>query len=90
MIDSLKSWLGQVTTGHGVMILAGTLLSVFSGVTTLAGAAPLLIAAAIGLVWPENLALQTAGQAAAADVASIVSAYNNKGSVPSAGSKPAA
>lgn len=82
MLNSLKTWFGEVTTGHGVMILSGTLLSVLSGSMTWAGAAPLLVAGAIGLVWPENTALQAAGQAAATDVVGIVTAYNNQGATP--------
>ena len=64
------------------MVLSGTLLSVLSGGMTWAGAAPLLAAGMIGLIWPENAALQAAGQAGAADVAGIVTAYNNKGATP--------
>jgi hypothetical protein len=79
MLNLLKTWLGEVTTGHGVMIISGTLLSVLSGGMTWAGAAPLLVAGLIGLVWPENTALQTAGQAVATDVEGAVTAYNNRG-----------
>ncbi len=82
MLNSLKTWLGEVTTGHGVMIISGTLLSVLSGGMTWAGAAPLLAAGVIGLIWPENAALQAAGQAVATDVTGIVSAYNNKSATP--------
>ena len=76
MINSLKSWFGQVTTGHGLMVLDGTLLSVMSGTTTWAGAAPFLAAGVIGLVWPENTALQAAGQTVATDLLGLVTAYN--------------
>ncbi len=79
MLNSLKTWFGAVTTGHGVMILSGTILAVFSGSMTWTGAAPLLVAGVIGLIWPENTALQTAGQTVATDVTGIVTAYNNKG-----------
>jgi hypothetical protein len=48
-------------------------------------AAPLLVAGAIGLVWPENLAMQSAGQAVATDVAGIVNAYNNANNPPMPG-----
>jgi len=82
VLNSLKTWFGEVTTGHGVMVLSGTLLSVLSGGMTWAGAAPLLLAGVIGLVWPENTALQTAGQAVATDVVGVVTAYNNKGVIP--------
>lgn len=75
MSVSIKSWLGQVTTGHGMMVLAPTLLSVLSGSTTWSAAAPLLVAGAVGLAWPENTGLRSASQAAAADVANMISAY---------------
>ncbi len=78
MLNSLKAWFGEVTTGHGVMLLAGTILSVLAGGMTWAGAAPLLAAGAIGLIWPENTALQTAGQVVATDVVGAVTAYNSK------------
>jgi hypothetical protein len=77
-MNSLTTWFSQVTTGHGFMILAPTLLSVLSGQMTWSTATPLLVAGAIGVVWPENTALQSAGQATAADLASVVAAYNNK------------
>jgi hypothetical protein len=82
MLNSLTTWFGGVTTGHGVMILAGTLLSVFSGGLTWSAAAPLLTAGVIGLIWPENAPQQPAGQAAAAGVAAAVPAYNNKAAIP--------
>jgi hypothetical protein len=82
MFNSLTTWFGEVTTGHGVMVLSGALLSVLSGGLSWAGAAPLLVAGVIGLIWPENAALQTAGEAAATDVTGIVTAYNNKGATP--------
>jgi hypothetical protein len=82
MLNSLKTWFGEVTTGHGAMVLSGTLLAVLSGGMTWAGAAPLLVAGVIGLIWPENNALQAAGQAVATDVAGLVTAYNNKGATP--------
>jgi hypothetical protein len=89
MPNSLKTWFGEVTTGHGAMVLSGSLLAVFSGGMTWAGAAPLLVAGVIGLIWPENNALQTAGQTVATDVAGVVTAYNNKGVTPSSPSTTA-
>ena len=75
MNKSLKSWLGQATTGHGIMVLVPTLLAVLGGSLTWHDATPLLVAGVIGLIWPENTALQNDGQALAADVASLVSTY---------------
>ena len=87
MNNSLKSWFGQVTTGHGFMILAPTVLSVMSGTMNWTAAAPLLVAGALGLAWPENTALQAAGQTVASALADAVTAFVNRpGSVPT--SKP--
>jgi hypothetical protein len=88
--ESLKSWLGEVTTGHGVAVLASTLLAVLSGTTTWAAAAPFLLAGLIGLVWPENTALQTAAQAAATDVTGMVTAFNGEGPTPAPAAKRSA
>jgi hypothetical protein len=78
----LTAWSGQVTTGHGFMIIAGTLLSVFTGSVTWTTAAPLLVAAVVGLVWPENTALQTAARATVTDVENVVVAYNGETNPP--------
>jgi hypothetical protein len=90
MLNSLKTWFGEVTTGHGVMVLSGTILSVLSGGMTWAGAAPLLAAGVIGLIWPENTSLQTAGQAVATDLVGVVSAYDNNKSATPASPSPSA
>jgi hypothetical protein len=82
MLNSLKTWFGEVTTGHGVMVLSGTLLSVLSGAMSWTGAAPLLVAGVIGVVWPENAAPQAAGQTAATDPAGPATAYNAKDAPP--------
>jgi hypothetical protein len=73
--NSLTTWLGEVTTGHGVMIIGGTLLSVLTGAVSWAGAAPLLAAGFVGLIWPENTALQTAAQQVATDAEGAMTAY---------------
>jgi hypothetical protein len=54
MNNSLMTWLGQITTGHGVMILVPTILSMLTGTMTVATGAPLLLAGVIGLLWPET------------------------------------
>ena len=65
------------------MILAPTLATAMAGAMNWTTAAPLLVAGALGLVWPENTALQSAGQTAATDAMGIVNAFMNKpGSVP--------
>jgi hypothetical protein len=80
---SLKSWFGQVTTAHGIMVLAPTLLSVLSGTLKWSSATPLLVAGAVGLAWPENTALQASAQSAAADLANVAAALTAK-----SGTKP--
>jgi hypothetical protein len=82
MLNSLKTWAGEVTTGHGVMVLSGTLLGILSGQIPWSGAAPLMAAGVIGLIWPENAALQAAGQTVATEAAGLVTAYNNEGTTP--------
>ncbi len=76
MNNSLRTWFGQVTTGHGFMIIGGTVLSVLAGTTSWVVASPLLVAGVIGLLWPENTALRTAAQATVADVEAMMAAYN--------------
>lgn len=70
-----KTWIGQVTTGHGCMILAPTLLAVADGTMTWQTAIPLLVAGVIGLAWPENAPLKAAAQKAAVDVEGMIAAY---------------
>lgn len=74
---NLSAWIGQVTTGHGAMILGPTLLAVASGTMSWQTAIPLLVAGAIGLLWPENTALKTAAQNAATDVEALIAAYRS-------------
>jgi hypothetical protein len=75
MNSSFQTWTGQVTTGHGVMILAPTLLGIVGGSISWATAFPLLTAGLIGLLWPENTAAANAGKAFATDVEALIAAY---------------
>jgi hypothetical protein len=72
---SFSDWLGEVTTGHGAMILGPTLMAVSSGTMDWPTAVPFLAAGVIGLMWPENTALKTAAQTAATDVEALIAAY---------------
>jgi hypothetical protein len=85
---SLKHWIGQVTTGHGVMILGPTLLAVAGGTMTWETAVPLLLAGVVGLLWPENTTLKTAVQAAATDLEGVAQAYQTGQTEPTAGTPP--
>ena len=71
MNPNTKTWIGQVTTGHGFMVLAPTVLAMLSGTMTWNVAFPLLTAAIIGLVWPENTGLKDAAQTVAADLEKV-------------------
>jgi hypothetical protein len=74
---SFSEWIGEVTTGHGAMIIGPTLLAVSSGTMTWPTAVPFLVAGVVGLLWPENTALKSAAQTAAADVEALIGAYRS-------------
>lgn len=75
---SMMAWLGQVTTGHGFMILAPTVLSVLTGAMAWHTALPLVVGGVIGLAWPENTSLQANSQALAADLTGMVKDFMNR------------
>ncbi len=91
---SFSDWIGEVTTGHGAMILGPTLLAASSGTMSWPTAVPLLAAGVIGLLWPENTALKSAAQTAATDVEALIAAYRTglshgvAGDVPDAAASP--
>jgi hypothetical protein len=85
---SFSDWIGEVTTGHGAMILGPTLLAASSGTMSWPTAVPFLAAGVVGLLWPENTALKSAAQTAAADVESMISAYRAGMSHGAAGDAP--
>jgi hypothetical protein len=72
---NLNAWIGQVTTGHGAMILGPTLLAAASGTIDWQTAVPFLAAGVIGLLWPENAPAQGAARTVAADVEALITAY---------------
>ncbi|HVC63584.1 MAG TPA: hypothetical protein VND19_24860 [Acetobacteraceae bacterium] len=72
---SLGTWIGEVTTGHGAMILGPTLLAASSGTMSWPTAVPLLAAGVIGLLWPENTALERAAMTTAIDIEALIVAY---------------
>jgi hypothetical protein len=75
--SSTKIWIGQVTTGHGFMVIAPTLLATLSGTMSWRVAFPLLVAGVVGLAWPENPALKDAAQTVAADLEKVYAQYSN-------------
>jgi hypothetical protein len=74
---STKTWIGQVTTGHGFMLLASTLVAVLGGTIPWTVAFPLLVAGAVGLMWPENGPLKDAAQTVATDLEKLYAQYNS-------------
>jgi hypothetical protein len=72
---NLNTWIGQVTTGHGAMILGPTLLAVGAGTIDWQTAVPFLAAGVIGVLWPENTAMQGAARTVASDVEALLAAY---------------
>ena len=87
MKPEIRTWLGQVTTGHGIMVLVPTALAIMSGTMSWQAGLPLLMAGIVGLAWPENAPLETAVQSFATDVAAAIAAYR-AGSPSSTGSVP--
>ena len=65
------TWLGEVTTGHGVMVLVPTVLALISGTMSWSTGAPLLLAGVIGLIWPETTRQQAPSQAAVSNAEEI-------------------
>jgi hypothetical protein len=76
---TLKSWLGQVTTGIGALIGLPVVMALLTGQVTMAQAMPGIVAAVIGLIWPENKQLAGSAQTLVADaevfVPQLMSAY---------------
>ena len=72
---STKNWVGQVTTGHGFMVLAPTLLAILSGAMSWQTALPLVIAGLVGLAWPENGPLKDAAQSLTTDMEAVFARY---------------
>lgn len=71
----LSTWIGEVTTGHGAMILGPTLLAASSGTMAWSTAVPFLAAGVVGLLWPENVALKSATQTTVTNIETLVEAY---------------
>ncbi len=69
---TLKSWLGQVTTGIGALIAAPVVIALLSSQITLNQAIPGIVAAVVGLIWPENKQLAASAQALASDAEVLI------------------
>ena len=68
----VRSWLGQVTTGIGALIAAPVMIALLSSQITLNQAIPGIVAAVIGLIWPENKQLAASAQTVASDAEVLI------------------
>jgi len=95
---TFKSWLGQITTGIGALIAAPVVIALLSSQITLNQAIPGIVAAVIGLIWPENKQLAGSAQTLASDaevlIPQLLTAYRSglqhsaQAAVPPPASKP--
>lgn len=70
--NALKSWMGQVTTGIGTLIALPVVIALLAGQLTLGQAVPGIVAAVIGLIWPENKQLAGSAQTFASDAEVLI------------------
>ena len=70
--NTVRSWLGQVTTGIGALIGAPVVIALLTSQITLHQAIPGIVAAAIGLIWPENKQLAASAQTLASDAEVLI------------------
>lgn len=77
---TLKTWFGQVTTGIGALIGAPVVIALMTHQITLDQAVPGIVAAVMGMIWPENKQLAGSAQTLAADavvlIPQLLSAYH--------------
>jgi hypothetical protein len=59
---TIRSWLGQVTTGIGTLIAVPVVMALLTSQITAQQAIPGIVAAVIGLIWPENKSLAASAQ----------------------------
>jgi len=69
---TFKSWLGQVTTGIGALIAVPVVIALLSAQITPEQAIPGIVAAVIGLIWPENKQLAASAQTLASDAEVLI------------------
>lgn len=68
----LKAWFSQATTGTGIAGILGILASVASGQMTWQQAVPMLVAAAILLIYPEGKQMASGGSTLAQDLIQFI------------------
>ena len=69
---TIRSWLGQVTTGIGAVIGVPVVIALLSSQITLDQAFPGIVAAIVGLIWPENKQLAASAQILASDAEVLI------------------
>ena len=69
---TIKYWLGQVTTGIGALIGVPVVIAFLTSQITLDQATPGIVAAVIGLIWPENKQLAASAQTLASDAEVLI------------------
>ena len=71
-MTTFRSWLGQVTTGIGALIGGPVAIALLTHQITPEQAVPGIVAAVIGLVWPENKALAASALTVASSVEVLI------------------
>lgn len=74
--SKLGTWLGQVTTGGGVVLLIKAVGDLAQG-ASIATVWPTLLMALVAMIWPENTAAQAAGKQLVTDAQALVAAAEN-------------
>ncbi len=74
-LDGIKAQATTSTTGIGASGIASTLAALATGHLTLEQAIPVLIGAALLILFPQNTALAPAAQQAATDIEKVIEAY---------------
>lgn len=86
---TIKSWLGQSTTGTGIAAILASLGAVASGALTWQQALPLAIGGLAGVIWPENTGLNAQASAIASGIENLISAGLNVPPLQSTTASPA-
>jgi hypothetical protein len=71
-MTTFRSWLGQITTGIGALIGGPVVIALLTHQITPEQAVPGIVAAVIGLVWPENKAFTASALAVASNVEVLI------------------
>lgn len=77
---TIKSWLGQSTTGTGIAAILASLGAVASGTLTWQQALPLAIGGLAGVIWPESTGINAQASAIASSIENLISVTQNASS----------